>query len=129
MKKLNDVVAACGDRIKVFSDILTYGSTFFQHDPAYDLKSVEKRLKKVGAAGLLQGFSDVLKQSRPFDAPNLEKALQDFCAGRSIKPAELVHPLRVATTGVEVGIGLFDSLAILGRDEVLRRIELALRLV
>ena len=40
----------------------------------------------------------------------------------------MVHPVRVATTGTEVGIGLFDTLAILGRDEVLRRIELASKL-
>ena len=48
---------------------------------------------------------------------------------RGAKAGDLVHPLRVATTGVEVGPGLFDCLAILGRDEVLRRIQLALRLI
>ena len=45
-----------------------------------------------------------------------------------MKLAELVHPLRVAVTGVEVGIGLFETLAILGQAESLRRIELALNL-
>ncbi len=39
----------------------------------------------------------------------------------------MVHPLRVATTGVEIGFGLFDALAILGRDQALRRIEIGLR--
>jgi glutamyl-tRNA synthetase len=126
--RLTQVVAACGDRIKVFSDILTHGTIFFRADPAYDPKSVEKRLKKPGALDLLMAFRDVLTTATPFDAAKLERALQEFCAARSCKPAELVHPLRVATTGAEVGIGLFDSLAIFGRDEVLRRINLASRL-
>jgi glutamyl/glutaminyl-tRNA synthetase len=124
--RLTQVVAACGDRIKIFSDILTYGSPFFRRDPAYDPKSVEKRLKKPGAVDLVRAFAGVLTTISPFDPPTLEKALQDSCASRGIKPADLVHPLRVATTGGEVGIGLFETLAILGREEVLRRIQLAL---
>jgi nondiscriminating glutamyl-tRNA synthetase len=124
--KLTQVVTACGDRIKIFSDILTYGAPFFHREPIYEPKAVEKRLKKAGAADLLRAFAKVLKTIEPFDPPTLEKALQDFCAARGNKPAELVHPLRVATTGVEIGIGLFETLAILGREELLRRIELAL---
>jgi glutamyl-tRNA synthetase len=126
--RLTQVVAACGDRIKVFSDILSHAPVFFRRDPLYDPKSVEKRLKKPGASDLLRAFADVLKSVSPFDAPTLEAALQNFCVGRGMKPAELVHPLRVAVTGVEVGIGLFETLAILGEAETLRRIELALNL-
>jgi len=58
----------------------------------------------------------------------LEKALHEFCAAKGIKIGEMVHPVRVATTGVEIGVGLFDVLDVLGRDESLRRIEKALSL-
>jgi nondiscriminating glutamyl-tRNA synthetase len=127
-ERLTQVVAACGDRLKLFSDILNYGPPFFKPDPTYEPKAVDKRLKKPGAADLLKAFAADLAKTEPFDAPTLDKALHGFCASRNIKPGELVHPVRVATTGVEVGPGLFDCLAILGRDEVLRRIELAVRL-
>ena len=40
----------------------------------------------------------------------------------------LIHALRVAVTGVEVGLGLYETLAILGKDERLRRIDQALSL-
>lgn len=126
--RLTQVVAACGDRIKVFSDILTCGAPFFRAEPVYEPKAVEKRLKKPGAADVLQAFVPALQTAEPFDAATLEKALQDFCAARGCKPAELVHPLRVAVTGSEVGIGLFETLAIFGREEVLRRVELGLKL-
>jgi nondiscriminating glutamyl-tRNA synthetase len=126
-QKLSTIIAACGERLKLFSDILTYGSPFFRADPAYDAKAVEKRLKKAGAADLLTAFAAEVAKTGPWDAATLDKCLHDFCAGRNIKPGELVHPVRVAVTGVEVGVGLFDTLAILGRAEALRRIGLALK--
>lgn len=127
-EKASQVVAACGDRIKVFSDILTHAKVFFRPDPDYDQKAVEKRLLKPGAGDILRAFAPVLKASEPFDAPVLERSLHEFCADRNCKPSELVHPLRVAITGGEIGIGLFETLAILGRDEVLRRLDLVEKL-
>src|SRR5262249_7458613 len=96
----------------------------YRSEPVYESKAVEKRLKKAGAVDLLTAFASTLANAEPWDAATLEKSLHDFCAGRNLKPGELVHPVRVAVTGVEVGVGLFDTLAILGRQETLRRIEL-----
>ncbi len=127
--KVERIVVACGERIKLFSDILIYGSPFLRAEPVYDSKAVEKRLKKPGAVELLRQFLPVLAATEPFDAPTLDAALHQFCTDRGIKPAELVHPVRVATTGTEVGIGLFDALAILGKPEVVRRIEKCLHLL
>ena len=126
--KLSRIIAACGDRIKIFSDVLPYASQLLS-EPSYDPKAVEKRLKKAGAADLLcSEFVAPLRQVEPWDAAALEKALHDFCTTKGIKVGEMVHPVRVATTGVEIGIGLFDVLAILGREETLKRIEKALTL-
>lgn len=127
--RLERIIEACGERIKLYSDIITYGSPFFRIDPVYEPKAIEKRLKKAGAGDLLRDFSNRLATVEPFDAPTLEKLLHDFCTEKSIKAGELVHPVRVATTGVEVGFGLFETLAILGRAESLRRIEIALKLI
>ena len=44
----------------------------------------------------------------------------------SIGHAQIIHALRIATTGKAVGFGLFESLAILGKAECLARIERAL---
>jgi glutamyl/glutaminyl-tRNA synthetase len=125
--KLEAIITAAGDRMKLYSDIIGLAGPFFRADPVYDSKSVEKRLKKAGAAELLRDFAERLKAVEPFDAPTLDKLLHDYCTEKSMKVGEMVHPLRVSTTGVEIGFGLFDSLAILGRDEALRRIELGLK--
>ncbi len=125
--KIGRVIEICGDRLKIFSDILMYGAFFFRA-PDYDLEAVKKRVFKEGMPALLAEFELVLKQVEPFDSPALEAAAKAFCEARGIKIGDLNHALRVATTGVMVGPGMFDILSVLGRDEVSRRIETTLHI-
>jgi glutamyl-tRNA synthetase len=75
---------------------------------------------------LLARFKDRLTVLEPFDAPALEAAMQEFVAAEQIKIGQIIHAVRVAVTGKSIGLGVFDSLAILGRKRCLRRIERAL---
>jgi glutamyl/glutaminyl-tRNA synthetase len=125
--KIGRVMEICGDRIKVFSDILLYG-TFFFRPPQYDLDLVEKRLHKESMPELVREFADILKQVVPFEARELEAAAREFCEAKGIKIGDLNHALRVAVTGVMVGPGMYDVLDVLGREETLRRLEQALAL-
>lgn len=124
--KVRRVVEACGDRIKLFSDILTYGSYFFRKDPVFDKDALKKRVQKEGTPDLLRKTAAMLQATEPFDHDTLEKAIHAFCEQNGVKLGDMNHALRVSTTGVPVGPGLFDCLAILGKAETLRRIEMAL---
>ena len=126
-ERIGKVVQACGERLKIFADVLSYAAFFFR-DPQYDAKAVKQRLHKEGIADALREFAEVLKGTDPFDAPTLEAKLAAFSEGKQLKAGDLNHALRVATTGVMVGPGVFECLGILGRDETLRRIALALAL-
>lgn len=124
------IVEAAGDRIKVAGDILDYDDFFVADDRlAYDEAALDKRLRKsAGAIALLIRFRDELNVTDPFSAEALEKMMQAFVAANNIKIGDIVHAVRVAVTGKPVGFGLFDTLAILGRDRCLARIERALQL-
>ena len=74
----------------------------------------------------MKKFAANLATIEPFDAPTIEKALQDFVQAEGIGHAQIIHALRIAVTGKGIGFGLFESLAILGRAECLVRIERAL---
>jgi glutamyl-tRNA synthetase len=124
--KLTRIVEAAGDRLKVFGDIIAYADFFFQDEITYDLKAFEKNLQKPGAAELLSKFRDVLAAVEPFDVPRLEQALQGFVADQGIKIGDVIHAVRVATTGKSVGAGLYDCLDILGKKTCLERIDRAL---
>jgi glutamyl-tRNA synthetase len=127
--KLTRIVEAAGDRLKVFGDIIAYADFFFVDEITYDEKAFEKNLRKEGAADLLAKFRDALAQTEPFDVPNLEKTLQEFVAAQGIKIGDVIHTVRVATTGKAVGAGLYDCLEILGRETCLKRIDRTLAIV
>jgi glutamyl-tRNA synthetase len=60
-----------------------------------------------------------------FEPAALEQELKSFATERNLKVGQLVHPLRFAVTGRTVGLGLYDALAILGRERSLVRIRRA----
>jgi glutamyl-tRNA synthetase len=124
------IVEAAGDRLKVAGDILDYDDFFLPDDQLrYDVDAFEKRIRKPAAAReLLQQFRAEIATAEPFTAEQLEHVLHAFVESRSIKAGDIVHAVRVAVTGKAVGFGLFDSLAILGRERVLARLDRALAL-
>src|SRR5262249_893038 len=126
--KVTQILRAAGDRIKTAGDILDYRDFFLSDDQLpYDEQAFDKRLRKPPeAARLLARFKDRLATVASFDAATLEKALQDFAQSEGIKNDQIIHALRVAVTGKAVGFGLFESLAILGKEHCLARIDRAL---
>jgi glutamyl-tRNA synthetase len=128
--RLTKIVEAAADRIKTAGDILELTEFFIADDQLeYDEKAFGKRLRADGAAELLRSFRDVLADAEPFDVHSCEAALRSFIELKDIKIGEIIHALRVAVTGKAVGIGMFDALAILGKESCLARIDRALGLV
>jgi glutamyl-tRNA synthetase len=125
--KLRRIVAALADRIKVFGDILIQGAYFFGDDvPAWDDKAFQKRVMAPGAVDKLEAYRDWLRGREAFDAPSLEPATQAWLGERGWALGDIVHAVRVAVTGVGGGPGLFDCLALIGRDGSVRRIDQAI---
>ena len=118
------VIAAAGDRIKTMGDILQFRE-FFVADDALPVSGAEfdKILKAPGAVALLRDFAARLEATSAFEPVALEQELKAFVAERDLKAGALIHPLRFAVTGRSVGLGLYDALAILGRERSLARIR------
>jgi glutamyl-tRNA synthetase len=126
--RVSRVVKAAGDRIKVCGDIVAFPEFFVADEQlTYDEQDFDKTVRKDGVRERLVRFRDRLADAEPFDAPSLEALMQAFVAAEGIKPAQIVHAVRVAVTGKSIGMGLFDSLAILGKKSCLGRIARALR--
>ena len=67
-----------------------------------------------------------LQELPDFDEAGVERALQEIIHSRSLKPRQLYQPLRVALSGGTVSPGIFESVALLGREQTLGRIDEAL---
>ena len=122
---LNQIVSAAEDRISVAGDILQFDDFFRDDDDlVYDAKGFEKRLVKDDQAGSrLENLCDTLRATEDWSATNLETVIKDFCERSEIKIGQIIHALRVATTGKTSGFGMFDTLAIIGKDRTLVRIQ------
>jgi glutamyl/glutaminyl-tRNA synthetase len=124
------IVRAAGDRIKVAGDILTY-SEFFVSEQTFKFEEAafEKRIRNPPhAIGLLQRYRTVLANAESFAPDALEQLTKEFVNTEGIKLGDIVHSVRVAVTGRTVGLGLFDTLSIIGRSRSLARINHALEI-
>ena len=110
-------------RTKIFSEVPGNCAFFFTETYAFDPKAVEKRLKPAGALDLLQRLAAVFEALPAFTAESTEQALRTFGEAQNIGIGALVHPVRVAVSGSGEGPGLFEMLALLGRERVCARLR------
>ena len=126
---LGRLIDALGDRLKIFGDILETREFFVADDALpYDEKAFHKRVREPAEAkGLLQDLRQELAQVATFDAATLDRLVHDFVESRALKIGQVIQPLRVALTGKAAGIGLFETLELLGRERCLARLERAVQ--
>jgi glutamyl-tRNA synthetase len=98
---------------------------FLFEPPVDDEKAWAKVMDAEGEANL-RAAAEVLSVVDPFDDVTLEAELTALLERLDTKPGKLYQPLRVAITGTTVSPGIFESLAALGRDGVLERVNAAL---
>ncbi len=117
------VVACMGERVRLYGDVGEQAAFFFDDEFPYDEKSVKKRLLKEGAIGILREELAALEAVEPFTAAATDAALHALGERTGRQMGDLVHPVRVAVSGTGVGPGLFDMLATMGKERVVRRIR------
>ncbi|GAB3859861.1 hypothetical protein GCM10027610_099920 [Dactylosporangium cerinum] len=95
----------------------------FLAEPVVDEAAWAKAMKD-GAADLL-GAAIAAFSTAAWDAETLKSTLEAVGAERGLKLGKAQAPIRVAVTGRSVGLPLFESLEVLGRDRTLTRLRAA----
>ena len=90
-----------------------------------DPKAWDKVMKE-GAAERLGRAREALAEVEPWEVEPIDAALRGVVDGLGVKAKEVFQPIRVAIAGTTVSPGIFESLAALGREESLARIDDAL---
>ncbi len=114
-------------RAKKLADIPALLAPFTADTVVRDPAAVAKHLSAPDLAEHLRAWRDELSTVEPFDPPTLEARLRELSASAGIKPGMLIHATRVAVTGQAVSPGIFEVLALVGRERVLRRLDEVLR--
>ena len=112
------------ERAKVLSTVPSYVDFIFLPEPPDDPASWAKAMT-ADAAGLLDDVIASYAALADWSGPVLKDSLEAIGAARGLKLAKAQAPVRVATMGRTVGLPLFESLEVLGRDRTLARLQTA----
>ena len=99
---------------------------FLFDGPADDPAAFQKVIGSNGGLETLKAARDALARAEPFTVENIESALREVVESSGMKPGKVFQPVRVAIAGTTISPGIFESVALLGREETLARIDRAL---
>ncbi|MDR3253640.1 MAG: glutamate--tRNA ligase [Endomicrobium sp.] len=119
------------EKIKLLKDIPSLVSFFFTKDVEYQEEAVNKillsdKLKDSAELVLNESAIKLARQQQDFSALALEKYARDLAEEKNIKTGQVFHPIRVAISGRTQGPSLFHMMELMGKDEVVRRINVAI---
>jgi glutamyl-tRNA synthetase len=97
----------------------------FLFEPPVEDEKAWRKVMGDRALPALQAARAALAEAGEFDAEGVERALGPLPERLGAKPGKVYQPLRVAITGTSISPGIFESLAALGREESLARIDAA----
>lgn len=119
------IIEAMRERVSFVKEFIEKCPYFYERPTAYDEAVIKKRWKDDSKELLLEYVSRLKEIENP-QKEDYEKILVTIAEEREIGKGRLIHPLRLAVSGVGIGPGVYDLLFILGKDEVINRIETAL---
>ena len=125
---LRQVVGLLKERTRRVTDFVTFGTYFFSQDFNYDPEAVAKHFS-AETADLLTALAGRFEDLTEFTHQSAEQALEGLAAERQVKKARIIHPVRLAVSGMAVGPGLYDTLVVLSRPVVLDRLKKAVEYI
>ncbi len=117
-------VAISQEKIHTLADFWPLAGFFFD-GPRDEPAAGEKWLGEDGLEVLVD-VRAALAEVIDFDQAGVQEALERVLERRDLRPRAVYQPVRVAISGTTISPGIFESVALLGRDETLRRIDAAL---
>ena len=113
------------DRIQRVKEVLVDYSYLFVTPKTYDTAGVKKRWK-TDAPYLVKVYADRISTLTSFSEQAAEETLRALASERKVGAGRIIHPVRLAVSGTFKGPSLFTLLALLGRDECVRRMRRAI---
>lgn len=116
------VVSLMLPRLNTLRDFAKIGRYYFIEDFEYDEKGLKKHTYE-GLSDRLKVLNKKLETLEVFDEKTCSTLLYKMAEEQGFKPGEIIHPVRLAISGMTFGPGLFELMVVLGKDRVIKRIE------
>jgi glutamyl-tRNA synthetase len=124
---LRRVTALIRDRLVLLKDAPEMVSFFYRDDFGYDEKGAAKYLAKDTAPALLKAIIDRLAGADPWAVETIEAAMRGVADELGTGAGHVIHPARMAITGRTWGPGLFELMAVIGKERCLARLNRAVQ--
>jgi glutamyl-tRNA synthetase len=121
---LRPAVEVAQEKLQTLADFWPMAGFALERRPIDD--EAWSRVMRDGAEQRLALAREALARVESFDAAGIETALRGVVEELGVKPKDVFQPVRVALTGGTVSPGIFESVALVGREEALARIDAAL---
>lgn len=122
---LLNVINSMKERVTFPKDFIEKCIYYYKSPESYDESVITKRWKE-DTPVQLSNFIKNVEENNCKTKEDFENALHKTAETLNIGNGKLIHPIRLAVTGVGIGAGLYDILFILGKDEVINRIKTAI---
>lgn len=122
------VVVAMRERVQFVKEYIEKSPYFFKAPEQYDEEVIKKRWKE-DTAEQLKKLADNFKVLTNPQKEDYEHALHKTAEELAIGNGKLIHGLRLAVSGMGTGPGLYDLLDIVGKEEVIARINKAVETI
>ena len=122
---LGPAVEIAAEKIQTLADFWPLVGFLFD-GPVDDPAAFDRVICRDGAGQTLREARGALATAEPFTTETVETVLRGVVQRLDAKPAQVFQPVRVAIAGTTVSPGIFESVALLGREQTLARIDDAL---
>ncbi|MBW7867829.1 MAG: glutamate--tRNA ligase [Brumimicrobium sp.] len=116
---------ACGlmkERATFVEDIYNEGRYLFENPTHFDKEAIQKKWKE-DTTQIMKDWIEVLRSATPFDAAHLESSFHTFLEEKELNVGKVLFPFRLVLTGASAGPSMFEISVLLGKEEVLKRME------
>ncbi|GAO30620.1 glutamyl-tRNA synthetase [Geofilum rubicundum JCM 15548] len=124
-EKVEVIVGLVKERVSFVSELWEQTFFFFEAPTGYDEKVAKKRWKGEVPA-FMKELADFFEQSAAWDATELKEKASDLINARGIGFGNVMNALRLALTGGAFGPDLFTIAELLGREETVKRVQMAI---
>jgi len=116
------VITAMKERVSFVKEFFEKGFYFFEEPENYEESAIKKRWKQESPSLLLK-FAGKIEQIETPVKNEYEKALKETAEEMKTGAGNIIHPLRLAVSGVSGGPGVYDILDIIGKEQTIKRIN------
>jgi glutamyl-tRNA synthetase len=120
---LQEVCRLMKERASFVPEIVEKGLYLFMSPDKYDEQTVTKKWKKEETPGHMKALMNSFAVVTPFDSATLEETFKTFLESHKLGMGVVLPNLRLIITGEGMGPGMFDIMALLGKDECMRRMS------